>query len=164
MQLYYGSLNGGGYEGLPVPSRESLGSKYVQKLQDTGELNVHIDRDRENLIVGLKHPSGYTSFGYITAMPNNCGLVILSGLPSNNNGDRHEIIPACLGLIRKMGYSQVLYTLPHDAGYNELHVSLEKEGFVKLKGSEVKNQRSGNVISTYILNLNEKEEENNEDF
>lgn len=164
MNLYYARLNWGQYEGLPVPPKDSLGSKYVQKLRDTGELNVHIDRDKENLIVGLKHPSGYTSFGYITAMPNNCGLVILSGLPYRDAKGKHKIIPACLGLIRKMGYSQVLYTLPNDANYNELQVSLEKAGFVKLKGSEVKNIRSGNVISTYILNLNEKEEENNEDF
>ena len=49
------------------------------------------------------------------------------------------------------------YELSYGTLYPLLH-SLEKDGFVKLKGSEVENVRSGNIISTYILNLNEKEE------
>jgi len=161
MQLYYSKLDLTG-EGDLITATRNMGGGYTKTLKQyprfkVGETTLLFKEGGEEAYVYIKKTDGYGVGVSISAYPNNCGLVILHGISTNANV---EMVNYYVELCRIMGYSQIQYTVAEQATITEL---ITKAGFVPLKGSEVKNQRSGNLITTYILNLNTEEEEDNAD-
>lgn len=93
----------------------------------------------------------------------NCGLCIISNLAYSGDIDGGKLaLEYAIYLCERMGYSQVLYSVY--IGQNDVMLQLENAGFIKLKETEMLNQRSDNYIVIYTKALNPDAVDDEDDF
>lgn len=124
------------------------------------QISMWLDKSAGSLLVkyyrvGKDHYHGDYSNGYISSFFGNCGICYISNLSWSSRELGAQFLNFLLDLSRKMGYTQVLYSVSSDQeGVIGL---LGSKGFKLFKESTVGNKRSGNEIHIYYLNIRGEE-------
>lgn len=92
-----------------------------------------------------------TGFSYsLSEFRGNCGIIIMHNLWCDYSINKIECITMAMDLASEMNYSKVLYSVTEN---QPVIPALEECGFKEMEGSLVHNNRSGNNIKMYQINI-----------
>lgn len=142
MRSSYFSVNG-----LLLPN---VGEFLTREGLDISKLSLSYSSG--DLVVAYTFWGGYSLSFCLTSYPNNCGVMVVSGISGAHQHFQKELLILLKAFAKLFSYSCLSYTTT--TNQSELNETLKKMGFNYLKGSEFTNINSGNVVGFWCLNLN----------